>query len=102
MDLFKDIPEHAMTPAERKRFMRKIERKKGIRKPTKKQGYAAPPGSGPKGETCRSCEHAVKRGGVAGSYHKCNLMARFWTGGAGTDILLRAPACSRWEKEKKE
>lgn len=71
------------------------------RKPTVKNGYAAPPGTGPAGETCKSCEHAVRSSAnTAGTYRKCLLMESVWTGGPGTDILFRSPACRHWEKEK--
>ena len=61
------------------------------------RGYAAKPGSGPVGETCGSCiHHGVKR--MSKSYHKCELAAAIWTGGRGSDILVRSPACSKWEK----
>lgn len=60
-------------------------------------GYAARPGSGPDGETCGSCEYlqTVK---LAGTYHKCVLMAKFHTGSRRTDVLTSAPACERWRK----
>jgi len=35
------------------------------------KGYAAPPGTGPEGETCRTCEFKTKKPGVAGHYLKC-------------------------------
>lgn len=59
------------------------------------RGYAAPPGTGPKGETCGSCAHhcALR---YAKNYHKCGLNRARWTGGRGTDILVRSPACSKW------
>ncbi len=62
------------------------------------RGYAASPGTGPAGETCGSCEHH-HRNQMAKTYHKCALMRAIWTGGAKTDILVRSPACSKWEKE---
>lgn len=66
------------------------------RKPTVVNGYAMKPGTGPQGETCGSCKHRfVKR--MAGTYHKCLITRRNWTGGAGTDIRVRSPACQRWE-----
>lgn len=66
------------------------------RKPTKPQGYAAPPGTGPAGETCRTCHHKT---GVrhARKYLKCALEFHRWTNGPGTDIKAGSPACSRWE-----
>lgn len=69
--------------------------KKG-RKPTQPKGYAALPGSGPEGETCRSCKH-IARIEYAKTYLKCELMRSHWTGGPGTDIRAKSPACSRWE-----
>lgn len=72
------------------------------RKPTKPNGYAAPPGTGPDGEKCKSCHHAVGTGHCARTYYKCKLMEPNWTGGPGTDILLRSPACRLWEKERGE
>lgn len=69
--------------------------KKG-RKPTPKRGYAAPPGTGPAGETCKTCRH-LRRRDMAKTYLKCALMEAVWTGGPGTDILAKAPACRRWD-----
>jgi hypothetical protein len=34
---------------------------------------------------------------MAKTYLKCELMKAYWTGGAGSDIKARAPACRRWE-----
>jgi hypothetical protein len=71
------------------------------RKPTKPNGYAAPPGTGPAGETCKSCEHGVRvSANTAGTYRKCLLTKDNWTGGPGSDILFRSPACRLWEREK--
>lgn len=78
----------AMTPAERRKMTR--------REPVPK-GYATVPGTGPAGETCGSCGHHVERQ-YAKIYHKCELMRAFWTGGRGSDILVRSPACAKWEK----
>jgi hypothetical protein len=63
----------------------------------KKGSYAAPPGSGPAGETCKSCKH-IYRHQMANIYLKCALTRAHWTGGPGTDIRAGAPACSKWEK----
>lgn len=78
--------DRALTPAERRRL-------RGGQPP---KGYAAPPGSGPTGETCKSCLHLVRRE-KAKTYLKCGLMQQGWTGGAGTDVRASSPACSRWE-----
>lgn len=60
-------------------------------------GYAALPGTGPKGETCGSCAHLYRKH-MAKTYLKCELMAAKWTGGHGTDVLARSPACQRWQQ----
>lgn len=65
----------------------------------KKQGlYAALPGTGPAGETCGSCEHCHRAWN--GRYRKCALLRNRWTGGPGTDIKARSPACAKWEAEQ--
>jgi len=61
------------------------------------RGYAAQPGTGPAGETCRSCRHYVRKH-LAKAYLKCALMRAHWTGGGSTDIRAGSPACKRWEK----
>lgn len=67
-----------------------------LRKPeTYGKGYPAAPGTGPEGETCRTCTHKYRRE-LASNYYKCLLMKASWTGGKGTDILLKSPACSKW------
>lgn len=71
---------------------------RGKRKPTVKNGYAAQPGTGPDGKTCRDCEHKVTCGsGHAKSWIKCELRKATWTSGEGTDILASSPACSKFE-----
>lgn len=60
-------------------------------------GYAYPPGTGPKGETCRTCRH-LHRKRMGNVYLKCSLVRHLWTGGVGTDIRARSPACKKWEK----
>lgn len=64
---------------------------------TKPNGYAQPPGTGPAGKTCRQCQHYAHQSGVAGSYPKCGLARASWTGGRGSDILARSPACRLFE-----
>ena len=72
--------------------------RKGLREPIPR-GYAALPGTGPEGETCKSCAHLTHRI-LSRPYIKCGLMKSYWTGGRGSDILARAPACKRWEKRE--
>lgn len=67
---------------------------------TKANGYAARPGSGPAGETCRSCKNYARVQGGARYFPKCLLLQKNWSHGKGTDILARSPACQLWEKPK--
>lgn len=66
------------------------------RKTTRPQGYAALPGTGPGGETCGSCAHRV-RIAYSKTYNKCALNRPNWTSGPGSDILVRSPACLKWQ-----
>lgn len=69
------------------------------RKPTVKNGYAAPPGSGPADETCKTCKHKLSMESNSGSkrFIKCELRRSTWTHGEGSDIRASSPACSKWE-----
>lgn len=55
------------------------------------KGFAAPPGTGPAGETCRTCAN-VRR---SGRFFKCALVKP--THGLGSDIRLRWDACRLWQ-----
>lgn len=68
-------------------------KKRGVTRPN---GYAAPPGTGPAGETCKTCRH-IYRNQMSKTYLKCELNRAAWTGGAGSDIRASAPACRKWE-----
>ncbi len=86
------LPDRALTRKERRKLLYgQIS--------TVPKGHAAKPGSGPVGETCRSCKHYTLRE-WAGTYRKCGLMRAHWTGGGGSDIRARDPACSKWEASK--
>jgi len=63
------------------------------------RGYAAMPGSGPQGKTCRDCTHYTRAGSGYRRFPKCGLARAKWTGSRGSDILARAPACRRFEDE---
>lgn len=80
--------DRALTPAERRRLL--------IATRSKKTGHVAKPGTGPVGETCGSCKHLF-RNEMARVYLKCALMRAVWTGGGGTDVRARDPACIKWE-----
>lgn len=60
------------------------------------RGNAAPIGSGPAGETCKSCIHA-RSTMFAKRYWKCDLVKA--TRSPKTDIRLKWAACSRFEKK---
>lgn len=62
-----------------------------------KTGYAAKPGTGPEGETCKTCQHC-KRHDYANTFYKCLLMEPYWSHSITTDIKLRSPACEKWER----
>lgn len=76
------------------------------RKPTKKNGYAAQPGTGPEGMTCKQCKHKHSFGGPNGqtrkTFIKCELRRATWTNGEGTDILASSPACSKFEAKEQQ
>lgn len=63
-----------------------------------KKGYAAPPGSGPHGETCHGCRHI---GGVKGNEYasQCKIAKR---GHFGVTIFISpsSPACRGWEAKR--
>lgn len=63
------------------------------------RGYAAPPGTGPAGETCGTCQHA-RRIVMGKTFHKCALAKAKWTHGRKTDVLAGSPACSKWEERE--
>ncbi len=60
------------------------------------KGHAARPGTGPEGETCRTCKHRTHNQSGARPYQKCALMRHCWTLGPGTDIRAKDPACRFW------
>lgn len=72
------------------------------RTPIVKNGYAAPPGTGPEGATCKQCQHKTSFGNSGGGKHfiKCELRRDTWTHGEGTDILAGSAACSKFEPKK--
>ena len=82
--------ERALTQQERRKLASFKARKTGL--------HAMPPGTGPEGETCGSCAHLYRKQ-RAKTYLKCALTRAFWTGGGGTDVRKRDPACSKWEAQ---
>lgn len=73
------------------------------RKPTEPKGYAAFPGTGPEGKTCRDCQHKHTMSNTGNkSWIKCDLMRAAWTHGPGTDIRAGSPACRRFAPKQGE
>ena len=89
-DLFDLAGGPMLTPEQRRRL--------ALASKKKKTGHAWAPGTGPEGETCGSCKHLVRKH-MAKTYLKCGLMRGQWTGGGGTDVRARDPACKKWEAE---
>lgn len=63
----------------------------------KPNGYAAQPGTGPEGETCGTCTHCRQRTARGKHYYKCGRMLAAWNRDRSTDVLLKSPACSRFD-----
>jgi hypothetical protein len=67
------------------------------------RGYAKPPGSGPVGETCGSCQHKCRVGTRSGkTFLKCALLQAYRSSGTGTDIRAGAAACSMWQRAEQK
>lgn len=77
------------------RARRGVGRKRGA--DPEPNGYAGIAGTGPKGETCKTCRHLYRNQRSQKTYLKCELFRPFWTGGRKTDVLAKSPACNHWE-----
>lgn len=77
------------------------EQRRRLKPPCSKgaRGHIAPPGTGPEGETCGSCDH-LYRNVLSKTYLKCGLNRAKWTGGGKTDVRARDYACALWEKRQ--
>lgn len=91
----KDLLGHEITVEE----AREIERGGKKKRDETPKGYAARPGSGPAGETCKTCIHAQLSHTYRHRYWKCDIIQHRWTRGPGTDIRLKSPACSFWKSK---
>jgi len=60
-------------------------------------GHAAPAGTGPAGESCRTCRHLAPVTPGGRRVHKCGLMRQRWTSSVRTDVRVSYPACACWE-----
>lgn len=59
-------------------------------------------GTGPAGETCRTCRHYTRLQHHDRVHLKCGLMQAYWTHGPGSDIKAGWPACSQFERKDGE
>jgi len=66
---------------------------------TQPRGHAWAPGSGPEGETCKTCAHRVRLQYHGKIYQKCGKNESAWTHGRGSDIRTTDPACKFWEED---
>ena len=57
----------------------------------------AKPGTGPVGQTCKTCKFYRRVKYRDYVYLKCGAVEEAWTHGAATDIKAKWPACSSWE-----
>jgi hypothetical protein len=69
------------------------------RKGPKPSGHAGKPGSGPKGETCKTCKH-LTRLTYSKTYLKCALVRKQWTSGTGSDVRAKDAACWKWDADE--
>lgn len=83
--------EFALTPTECAEIFRKPKGRADW-----KRSHPAKPGTGPEGETCKSCKHLYRKL-MSKAYLKCGLACHAWTGGAGSDVRAGDAACSKWE-----
>ena len=57
------------------------------------------PGTGPDGETCGTCAHAVVKPMESRNYWKCGEAKGAWTNSVNSDIRLKWPACRGWKRK---
>lgn len=75
-----------------------MERERRTGRPISRRCTAARSGTGPEGETCRTCRHFVRLQYRNGLYFKCGKVKHLWTHGEATDIRAGWAACSEWEE----
>lgn len=64
-------------------------------------GYAAPPGTGPAGETCKTCRHKRTASNTGRkSWIKCYHPLAYRSSCTATDIKAGSPACKHWERRE--
>jgi hypothetical protein len=73
---------------------------RGLASRVRNRGYAATPGTGPSGETCRTCKRLYFVSPNIKRFYKCRLTPL--TSGPASDVLVRSPACSQWQAKAPE
>lgn len=63
----------------------------------KRTGHAAPPGTGPTGESCKTCRFYCRVKYHDKTWLKCGLQEHRWSHCGATDIRASDPACRCWE-----
>lgn len=63
------------------------------------KGYARIPGSGPAGETCKTCAHCHRLRAGNKAFYKCGAHRPYWTHSVGSDIRLKSLACLLWTQK---
>lgn len=63
-------------------------------------GYAAPPGTGRAGETCKTCRYKRTASTGRKSWIKCYHPLAYRSNCTATDIKASAPACKHWERRE--
>lgn len=67
------------------------------RRTPRPRGHAWKPGTGPAGETCRTCAHFRRVRYHAGVFLKCGANEAAWTHSRRTDIRAGDAACREWQ-----
>lgn len=67
-----------------------------VRPGHKNRATAAPVGTGPPSETCKTCRFYERITYHDKTYLKCDLTRAYWTHGPGSDIKAKYPACREW------
>jgi hypothetical protein len=70
------------------------------KRPVNKRCTPAPSGTGPEGETCKTCRHLARDKHHDYVHLKCGKVEHLWTRGAATDIRSGWAACSEWEEKQ--
>ena len=73
---------------------------KSKRRKTVDIAHPALPGTGPVGETCKTCRFYNRIRYHDRTFRKCEIQKKVWTHGPGTDIRAKDKACLEWKSIK--